>query len=260
MIKVALVSYFNTRPFIDGLNHWFGKDEIELLEVPPSQCAVELKNGTCDIALLPVGSLVDFEGVKVLKDHCIGADGKVDSVFLFSEVPIKQTTGLVLDSHSRTSNGLAAILMQHYWEHEIPYIAPEGERFSQIKENACGVAIGDKAYAVRNEYAYVYDLAEIWKRFCGLPFAFAVWAYREGSLEEAQRERFRAALEWGRSNRRKSAQKWAEAYHYTPEAAEKYLGDSISFEFDSAKHEAMKMYFNLLQDLNSPLLIPQNKA
>lgn len=249
MIKVALVSYFNTRPFIDGLNHWFGEDEIKLIEVPPSLCAASLRNKECDIALLPVGSLVDFEGIHLLKDHCIGADGKVDSVFLFSKVPIQEATGLVLDAHSRTSNGLAAILLKYYWEKEVSFIYPQGERFAQIDGNNCGVAIGDKAYAVKDEYPFVYDLAEVWKRFCGLPFAFAVWAYRPEALDIAMRERLRAALEWGRVNRKKSASKWGKSYGYSDAEAEKYLVDSISFEFDSAKHEAMKQYFQLLQTI-----------
>jgi chorismate dehydratase len=249
MIRVALVSYFNTRPFTDGLQHWFGEDELTLTEVPPSECAAQLKAGLCDMALMPVGALVDFEGITLMKDHCLGADGKVDSVFLFSHVPVKQATALVLDPHSRSSNGLAAVLMNEYWNREIPVILPEGERFSQIQGTVCGVAIGDKAFAAKDQYPYVYDLAEVWKRYSGLPFVFAVWAYRPDALSSSVLERLRSALDWGRVHRQKSAKKWAEHYGYTLEDAENYLLNSISYEFDSEKHEAMKKYFHLLQNL-----------
>jgi chorismate dehydratase len=247
MIRIALVSYFNTRPFIDGLHHWFGEDEMEIHEVPPAQCAAELREGNCDFALLPVGSLVDFTGLTLLKDHCIGADGHVDSVFVFSHVPIEEVEALVLDPHSRTSNGLAAVLLKEHWNKDVKMVKPQGERFSQVEGKTCGVAIGDKAYAMRSQFPYTYDLAEAWKRFTGLPFVFAVWAFREGTLAGPEIERLRTALEWGRKNRKQSAAKWGVDYGYTPEEAENYLLRSISFEFDSAKHEAMKKFFGLLK-------------
>lgn len=253
MIRIALVSYFNTRPFTDGLRHWFGEDELTLTEVPPSECAAQLKAGECDMALMPVGALSDFEDLTVMKDHCIGADGKVDSVFLFSHVPVSQAKALVLDPHSRSSNGLAAVLMQEYWERKLPLIQPEGERFSQIKGDVCGVAIGDKAFASKDQYPYVYDLAEIWKRYSGLPFVFAVWAYRPDAVNVDMLDRLRIALEWGRANRQKSAQRWAAHYGYEMDDAVNYLMQSISYEFDSAKHEAMKKYFHLLQDVSASL-------
>ena len=84
----------------------------------------------------------------------------------------------------------------------------------------------------------------------GLPFVFAVWAYRKEALVDGQLERIRMVLEWGRINRQKSALKWGASYGYTPPQAESYLLNSISFEFDSAKHEAMKKYFGLLQQMN----------
>jgi chorismate dehydratase len=249
MIRIALVSYFNTRPFIDGLQQCFKEGELQLHEVPPSECAVQLQNGNCDIALVPVGALSDFQGISVMKDHCLGADGKVDSVFLFSHVPVRQAETLILDPHSRSSNGLAAVLLKEYWERELPQVQPKGERFSQIQGTACGVAIGDKAFAMKDQFPYVYDLAEIWKRYSGLPFVFAVWAYREDTISTESLERVRAALEWGRVNRQQSAHKWAATYGYQLEDAANYLMNSISYEFDSAKHEAMKKYFYLLQEV-----------
>ncbi len=249
MIRIALVSYFNTRPYIDGLQHWFGEDELSLREMPPSECAEALKRGEADMALLPVGALADFEDITVMKDHCIGADGKVDSVFLFSHVPIAEATAMVLDPHSRSSNGLASVLLQEYWQRDIPKVAPSGERFSQIQGTVCGVAIGDKAFAMSDQFPHVYDLAEMWKRFTGLPFVFAVWAYRREAVSQVQLDRIRMALEWGRVNRQKSAVKWGATYGYAPHDAENYILHSISYEFDSAKHEAMKKYFGLLQQI-----------
>jgi chorismate dehydratase len=258
MIRIALVSYFNTRPFMDGLQHAFEAEELQLQEVPPSECALRLQEGKCEMALVPVGALSDFHGISVMKDHCLGADGRVDSVFLFSQVPVQEAESLVLDPHSRSSNGLAAVLLKEYWDRELPMVQPKGERFSQIQGKACGVAIGDKAFALKDQFPYVYDLAEIWKRYSGLPFVFAVWAYKADAVAPGMVERVRKALEWGRNHRHQSAQRWALTYGYQLEDAVNYLTNSISYEFDSAKHEAMKKYFHLLQEIHSQ--VPQSAS
>lgn len=51
------------------MQHWFGEDQLSLSEVPPSECATQLKAGLCDMALMPVGALSDFDGTSIMKDH-----------------------------------------------------------------------------------------------------------------------------------------------------------------------------------------------
>ena len=46
---------------------------------------------------------------------------------------------------------------------------------SNIKGNTAGVIIGDRAYNYRDNFPYVYDLSNAWKKFSGLPFVFACW-------------------------------------------------------------------------------------
>src|SRR5439155_1001911 len=38
-----------------------------------------------------------------------------------------------------------------------------------------GVVIGDRALEQRLTSPYIYDLAEAWRNFTGLPFVFAAW-------------------------------------------------------------------------------------
>lgn len=245
-LRIALVSYINTRPFTDGLQTVFSPEEIELQLRPPADCGVALRDDLCDLALVPCGSLVDFENIGLMNDHCIGADGAVDSVFVFSQVPISECDRLLLDEHSRTSNGLARILLREYWKRPLVEEMPQTRDFSGIKGSSAGVAIGDKAYQIRDQFKYVYDLAGVWKDWTGLPFVFAVWAYHPARVTPAQLERVRMGLEAGRRDRKQSAGRWAAEYGYTVEQAEKYLDESISFTFDAAKHEAFERYFGEL--------------
>ena len=122
MLKISLVSYLNTKPFLEGLVEVFGPNKISLNLLPPADCAGSLKRGECDLALLPVGSLVDFEGIEILKDYCIGANGPVDSVFFFSQNPLDKLKSVRLDPHSRTSNALTRLWSVSYTHLTLPTI------------------------------------------------------------------------------------------------------------------------------------------
>lgn len=247
---LALVSYLNTRPFIDGLNHVFSNGEVTLNLLPPAECPTQLASGVSDMALVPVGSLIDFEGLALLKDHCIGADGAVDSVYVFSQVPIQEAEIVLLDSHSRTSNGLTRILMKSHWRHQPQFSMPEERDFSLIQGKTAGVAIGDQAYKIKDQFQYVYDLSEVWKDYTGLPFVFAVWAYRPEFWTQTELAKVHTALEWGRANRKSAAARWGKDFGYSLPEAEQYLCHSIQYELDHAKHQALERYFKELKELS----------
>ena len=248
--RLALVSYLNTKPFIEGLNKFFPDGELDLELLPPAECPKELANGTCDMALIPVGSLPDFADLSILKDHCIGAQGAVDSVFLFSQVPVQEVDKVILDLHSRTSNGLTRILMQHFWKRKVDFQVPDSRDFDLIQGNTAGVAIGDVAYKIKDRYNYVYDLSEEWMSYTGLPFVFAVWAYIGERWATQDLQRMVHALEWGRVHRKEAAQKWGGQFGYSPEEAERYLCESIRYRLDQPKHQALERYITELKALD----------
>ena len=247
--SAALVSYINTRPYIEGLRKFFSPEELELKLLPPAECAPELLAGRCELALVPVGALLDFDEIGLMKDHCIGADGPVDSVFLFSQVPIEEVNDVLLDLHSRTSNGLARILMRNHWNNPAPFRAPASRSYEEITGQTAGVVIGDKAYKIRDQFQHVYDLSACWKDYTGLPFVFAVWAYQRSLEQKGVLGTIREALEWGRNHKREAAGKWASEFGYTATQAEKYLCESIHYSLDAPKHAALQRYFSELKAL-----------
>jgi chorismate dehydratase len=245
-MRITLVSYLNTRPFIDGLQHFFSSEEISIQPLPPSECAVSLLHKDAEMALIPVGSLLDFPNIHVLPNYCIGADGAVNSVFLFAQQPIESIENVLLDPHSRSSNGLTKVLIKHFWKKEVNYIVPTEKHFDAITGNTAGVVIGDKALKIREKYAYVYDLSEYWKKMTGLPFVFAVWAYYAEEVPAEILPRLDEAFEYGVLNRRESAISSAEEYGIELNHAINYLENDIKFHFTAARHEAMALYLKLL--------------
>jgi chorismate dehydratase len=244
-VRIALVSYLNTRPFLDGLRAGLGPEEAELLLLPPAQCAEALFSGRCDLALLPAGALAGHPELQVLPDYCIGADGPVHSVFLFAEEPVEQLDSLLLDRHSRSSNLLVQILLKHYWKRDLRLELPEVRRFDRIRGRTGGVAIGDEAIRLRDLYPQVYDLSACWKDLTGLPFTFAVWACRPGSIAPGLLRRIDGALEAGVQQAAASAERWAAHDQLPLEFAKTYLTRYIDYRFTAARHRALGLFLTL---------------
>ena len=110
-VRIAAVSYLNTIPFIYGIRHE-GNLRADLLLAPPADCYLNYAEGRADIALMPSAMVPTLKSTSIITDYCIGANGKVRTVELFSNVPIQQVRRIFLDVHSRTSvSPLATILL-----------------------------------------------------------------------------------------------------------------------------------------------------
>lgn len=170
------MSYLNTKPLLYGIERHPVRNEIELVTDYPARIAQMLINDEVDLGLIPVAATLKMKNWNIAADYCIGCDGPVASVCIFSELPIEEITKVYLDYQSRTSVNLAKILLKEYWKKEVEFIDASGEDFREkIKAHTAGVIIGDRALEQRLKSKYIYDLGEAWKQHTGLPFVFAAW-------------------------------------------------------------------------------------
>jgi chorismate dehydratase len=174
-IKVGAVSYLNTKPLIYGFEHGKMKDEIELVIDHPSNIASLLINNQIDIGLVPVAIIPSLAAHHVISDYCIGCDGEVASVCLFSDVPLTEIETILLDYQSRTSVELLKILLKEHWNITPKLIAAGDNYENEISGSTAGLVIGDRAFKQRTRSEYVYDLGLAWKEMTGMPFVFAAW-------------------------------------------------------------------------------------
>jgi len=175
-IRVAAVSYLNTKPLLYGIERHPVRDEIELIVDYPAKIAQMLIDDKVDIGLIPVAATLKLKEWHTVSDYCIGANGPVASVCIFSEMPIDEIETVYLDYQSRTSVNLAKVLLKEYWKKDVVFLDAKGEDFRQkIVGSTAGVIIGDRALEQRQHSTYIYDLAEAWKLHTGLPFVFAAW-------------------------------------------------------------------------------------
>ncbi len=174
-IKVAAVSYLNTKPLLYGIERSRLMNDIELIVDYPSNLATSLKEGSIDVALLPVAAMPGIEGAHIVSDYGIAADGNVASVAIFSQVPMGEIESVYLDYQSRSSVRLARLLLEKHWKKGVVYKQATEHYIDYINGTNAGVIIGDRALQQLNNFEYVYDLADGWKDYTGLPFIFAAW-------------------------------------------------------------------------------------
>ena len=236
-VKISAVSYTNTKPFVYGLMHSKISDEIELSLDTPSDCASKLISNQVDIGLIPVSALIEIPDYKIISNYCIGATGAVDSVFIFSNKPIQEVGSLRLDSQSRTSNNLAKVLLKNHW-----HLQPE---FINHDPADAFVQIGDRTFGKKNQYAWKYDLAEEWQKFCGLPFVFAVWTSNK-EISENFIEAFNSALKYGLDHRREVIDTMPKLNDFD---IDDYLVNKIDYILNEEKLEALAKFQNLSRDL-----------
>jgi chorismate dehydratase len=111
----------------------------------------------------------------IISDYCIGCDGEVASVCLFSEVALEHIETIILDYQSRTSVALLKVLLDEHWKISPKLIHATHNFEHEIKGSTGGLVIGDRALVQRRHSAYIYDLGQAWKEMTGLPFVFAAW-------------------------------------------------------------------------------------
>ena len=191
------MSYLNTKPLLFGIKNHPVIDQIELTEDYPSKIAQFLIDDKVDLGLIPVAATLKLNQWYQVGEHCIGCDGAVASVCIFSDVPMDEIEKVYLDYQSRTSVNLAKILLKEYWKKNVEFIDASGEDFrNQIKGNTAGVVIGDRALQQRLHSKYIYDLGEAWKSHTGLAFVFAAWISNK-ELPLALFSRSKKPMLWG---------------------------------------------------------------
>ncbi len=172
---MGAVSYLNTKPLLYGILNSAILHDIVLKIDYPSHIAELLLNDEIDIGLVPVAIIPQMSEYYINTDFCIGANGPVASVCLFSDCRLEEVKRVLLDYRSRTSVELARILMHEYWKISPEMVDAKEEFRHLIQGKTAGVVIGDAALEQRKLSPFIYDLAEAWKNMTGLPFVFAAW-------------------------------------------------------------------------------------
>ncbi len=247
--RISASSYSNTAPliwsFLYGSNH--GKVEI-ILDNAPARSAQLLSDRHVDAALVPVIAYQFIDDVLLIPNVCVGAKQQVKSVCIVSKCELEKVRSVALDISSRTSVALTKIIFREFigseplWHDAAPDLA------KMLADADAAVLIGDPALMLPAEYTLPdgvvvrkHDLAELWRRYTGFGFIFAVWMTR---LENYTVD-FAAARDEGVAHLDDIISNYQSHITLPREQMRQYLSESISYKPDESMLAGMNLYFEL---------------
>lgn len=244
--KISIVNYTNTLPFKYGITQSVLIDKIDLQFDIPSVCAQKLLENKVDIGLIPVAIIPLLKEHYIISKYCLGSNDKVDTVKLFSHVPLEKIETIYLDYQSRTSVTLVQILAKFFWKIN-PVFTQAADGFEKlINGNTAAVVIGDRCFDLNENFEYEYDLATEWKKYTNLPFVFAAWVSNKKIGEEFILE-FEKALAFGVSKINEAVKQTIPKEKQA--LIKTYLTERISYDFNEGKKKAMEYFLHLLKQL-----------
>lgn len=244
-IKVGAVSYLNTKPLLYGIERSeVLMRQIELIKDYPSKIAIQLSDDEIDVGLVPVAVIPQMKEHYIVSDYCIGANGNVGSVCLFSEAEINKIEKVLLDYQSNTSVALCKVLFKNHWKKDIGFEDAKNDFSKEIKDNTAAVLIGDRALQQRRISKHIYDLGGKWKAMTGLPFVFAAWIANK-KLPEDFIALFNQKNAEGINNI-DAVIRQTECDFYDLNI---YFKQNISYTLTAEKLKGMKLFLELMQQL-----------
>lgn len=180
MLKLGHILYSNCFPPHSGIVLQKVVFPFKLVEGIPTQLNRMLSEGTIDVS--PSSSIeyaVNKGRYTLLPDLSITSKNKVMSILLESKVPIEELANKIvaLTTASATSVVLLRILLEIQYAVNPRYILFDQGAEDPSQRADAMLTIGDLAIqrAAVSIYPHCYDLGELWHKFTGLPFVFALW-------------------------------------------------------------------------------------
>jgi len=241
-IRVGIVNYLNTKPLVYGLQKPPISDQIELIGDYPSRLAQMLIENQIDVGLIPVAVIPKLPEYHIVGNYCIGAEGEIASVAMFSEVPMNQVKKVYLDYQSRTSVALLKYLMKEYWGINPEIVEAKNEDYrNEIKGTTAGLVIGDRAFEQRKISTFIYDLGSEWRSITGLPFVFAAWVSTKKLPED-----FVRLFDEANAAGLRHIDEIVAANPFDLYDLKKYYKLHLSYELDSKKREGLSHFLQVI--------------
>jgi len=242
-VRLGAVGYLNVRPLVYGLDRH--PDRVSLRFDTPAVCAALLADHAIDLGTVPSIAYLDRPGDSVVPGVCIGSDGPVASVALFTRRPIREVRTVALDTSSRTSVMLTRILCRRRFTIDPTWLPHEPDLAAMLAMADAALLIGDPALFVDPSAfgARRIDLGAEWTTMTGLPFVWAFWAGRPGAADAGVVSLLQEAAESGMAHADALADAYcADAPDRRP-LARRYLRENLMFRLTPRAIDGLETYY-----------------
>ena len=146
----------------------------------PAALNAGVVDGTLDVsAMSSIAFARAADHLRLLPAGCIACEGAVDSIRLFSPVPLDAVEQVAVTPNSASSVTLLRVLLGP----DVPFrvLDDDTRAADAVAGGEAALLIADAALIAHRDgmAAHSIDLGELWQQRTGLPMVFAVWAARE---------------------------------------------------------------------------------
>lgn len=258
-IRLGYIDYINCLPVYYAIENGLVPVKARMVKGPPTKLNSMFIEGKLDIT--PISSIEfarNSDISVILPNLSISADGNVESILLFSKVPVTELEGakVSLPSSSATSVALLKILFEHYYQVKVEYVTQKPNLDLMLKKSDAALLIGDDALLARTadlswgrKSLYVTDLGKAWKEFTGQKMIYALWVIHKKFVEENPEEvqavssAFLEAKEYGFNHIDKLIEK-AKAKTDLPVQVLKDYFQTIRYEFGEEEQKGLLTYYD----------------
>lgn len=245
MLTLGSVPYLNALPLYRTLET---TDAARIIRVVPAQLEKHLQNGDCVAALCPIVDHFRDPQSYLVSDACIGSDGAVRSVLIFTKVAPEHIRTLAADTSSHTSVALSHVLLADAFGVRPTFHDHAPQLGQMLAAHDAALIIGDPALeAVQNppQGVQVLDLGAEWKKMTGLPFVFAAWLSRGESQQTVPAdlgEILSAARDEGEAKLPQVVAANPIPTRLSPAQIEDYLRHAVTFHLDEAHRAGLNEF------------------
>ncbi len=241
-IRIGVVPYLNAKPLIYGLTN--KTDSIEFVFDAPSLLPGILNNDQIDVALIPAIEYFRNDNYAIIPDISISSVGTVESVKIFSKVPLQDVHTMALDKSSSTSSTLTRIIFSEYM-HVFPQYTQWNKQYDISQTNTDAVLlIGDNAMRVMDNGYFILDLGQAWFEYTGLPFVYAVWVVRRNRRITGINRLLKDSKDAGIQSIGELAVTESQRLNFTQERCLKYLANSIRYNLGKDEIKGLQTFYN----------------
>ncbi len=253
-LRVGAVSFLNTKPLIYPLLDKEIQTDIALSLDVPSRVAVRLSDSRLDVGLIPIIEYfrANPSGTNycILPDISIASNGGVQSIQLFSRVPVHEIRRIALDTSSRSSVALLKVLLAEKYGISpafttcAPTVNPSTAlQNRQYPPFEAVLLIGDSALRHLGTTEYSVDLGEVWYKLTGLPFVYACWVAREDAALGDIPQILLQSKERGIAQIPEIAQTEARKLGLPETLCLDYLQNRIKYDLDESTIAGMELFY-----------------
>jgi chorismate dehydratase len=275
-LRVGKIPYLNLMPIFYMLTQECDCSEYEFVEGYPAKLNEMLRTGSLDVS---PSSSVEYlrreSDYDVMDGHSISSRGPVESILLFSRLPLSELDGrkVFVTYQSETSAALLEVILRKFYNINCALKVSSLPSEEALKSHSAFLAIGDDALSAARmakniteecpetgcsflrfgifQY-FVYDLGEIWEKSTGLPFVYALWISRKDLPDEKKYliKKFAADLDHAKSAALKKLPELSRlaGHAMPPEDIVRYW-DKISYNLGEEHRKGLALFRGYLEEL-----------